>query len=92
MVDAVRATNGRHRMKTKITLKALEKRIGRRLSKDNQSLHKTRVRRKTIESLGPYYIVNDISNSVAAHGINADRLVEIGKEIDALAAWEEVEI
>jgi len=79
-------------MKTKITLKALEKRIGRRLSKDNQSLHKTRVRRKTIESLGPYYIVNDISNSVAAHGINADRLVEIGKEIDALAAWEEVEI
>jgi len=79
-------------MKTKITLKALEKRIGRRLSKNNQSLHKAKVRRKTIESLGPYYIVNDISNSVAAHGINAERLVEIGKEIDALAAWEEVEI
>ena len=79
-------------MKTKITLKALEKRISRRLSKDNQSLHKTRIRQRTIESLGPYYIVNDNTNSIAAHGIYPARLVEIGKEMDALAAWEEVEI
>ncbi|WP_372677617.1 hypothetical protein [Desulfosarcina sp.] len=78
-------------MKTKITLKALEKRIDRRLSKDNQSLHKTRVRRRTIESLGPYYIVDDKTNSIAVQGINPDRLVEIGKEMDALATWEEVE-
>ena len=79
-------------MKTKITLKSLEKRIGRRLAKGNQSLHKTRVRSRTIESLGPYYIVNDITNSIAAQMINPDRLVEIGKEMDLLANWEEVEI
>lgn len=79
-------------MKTKITLKALEKRIHRRLSKDNQSLHRTRIRKSTIESLGPYYIVNDITNAIAAQGIYPARLVEIGKEMNALATWEEVEI
>lgn len=79
-------------MKTKITLKTLEKRIRRRLSKDNQSLHKTRIRKRTIESLGPYYIVNDITNSITAHGIHPARLVEIGKEMNTLAAWEEVEL
>ena len=79
-------------MKTKITLQALEKRIRRRLSKNNQSLCKTRVRKRTIESLGPYYIVNDITNTIAAQGIYPDRLVEIGKEMNALAAWEEVDI
>ena len=78
-------------MKTKITLRVLEQRIGRQLSKDNQSLHITRIRRRTIESLGPYYIVNDITNSIAAQMINPDRLVEIGKEMDVLANWEEVE-
>lgn len=78
-------------MKTKITLQALEKRIGRRLSKDNQSLHKTRIRKRTLESLGPYYIVNDNTNAIAAHGILPARLVEMAKEMDALAAWEEVE-
>jgi hypothetical protein len=79
-------------MKTQITLRALEQRIGTRLAKGNQSLHKTRIRRRTIESLGPYYIVNDITNSIAAQMINPDRLVEIGKEMDVLANWEEVEI
>ena len=79
-------------MKTQITLRALEQRISRRLAKVNQSLHTTRIRRRTIESLGPYYIVNDISNSIAAHMINPDRLVEIGKEMDVLANWEEVVI
>lgn len=79
-------------MKTKITLRTLEQRIGSRLSKANKSLHKTKIRRRTVESLGPYYIVNDISNSIAAQRINPDRLVEIGKEMDVLANWEEVEI
>jgi len=79
-------------MKTRITLIALEQRIGTRLAKGNQSLHKTKTHRRTIESLGPYYIVNDISNSIAAQMINPDRLVEIGKEMDVLANWEEVEI
>jgi hypothetical protein len=79
-------------MKNKIELEALEKRIGRRLSKGNQSLHKTRIRRRTIESLGPYYIVNDDTNSIAAHGISPDGLVKIGKEMNALAAWEEVKL
>jgi len=79
-------------MKTKITMKALEQRIGRRLSKDNRSLHKTRIGRRTIESLGPYYIVNDNTSAITAQGISPDRLVEIGKGMDALAAWEEVEI
>jgi len=79
-------------MKNKVTLKALEKRIGRRLSRGNQSLHKTRVRRRTIESLGPYYIVNDDTNSISTQGIDPDRLVEIGKEMGALATWEEVDI
>ena len=79
-------------MKTQITLKSLEQRIGTRLAQKNQSLHKTKVHRGTIESLGPYYIVNDISNSIAVKMINYDRLVEIGKEIDVLANWEEVEI
>ena len=78
-------------MKTQITLKALEQRIGARLAKGNQSLHKTRIRKRTIESLGPYYIVNDISNSIAAQMINPERLVEIGKEMDVLASWEKVE-
>ena len=91
-VVVISATKGRQQMKTKITLKALEQRIGRQLSKDNQSLHMTRIRGRTIESLGPYYIVNDNTNSIAAHGIYPDRLVEIGKEMDALAAWEMVEI
>lgn len=77
-------------MKNKITLKVLEKRIGRQLSKDNRSLHKTKIRERTIESLGPYYIVNENSNSIAAQGIHPDRLVEIGKEMNALAVWEEV--
>jgi len=79
-------------MKTQITLSALEQRIGTRLVKGNQSLHKTKIHRRTIKSLGPYYIVNDISNSIAAQMINPDRLVEIGKEMDVLANWEEVEI
>ena len=79
-------------MKNKITLKALEQRIGRRLVKENKSLHKTRVRRSTIESLGPYYIVNDITNAIAARMISPDRLVEIGKEMNLLANWEKVEI
>ena len=79
-------------MKTQITLRALEQRIDRRLAEVNQSLHKTRIRRRTIESLGPYYIVNDISNSIAVQKINPDRLVEIGKEMDVLANWEEVEL
>ena len=79
-------------MKTRITLIALEQRIGTRLAKGNQSLHKTKTHRRTIESLGPYYIVNDISNSIAAQMINPDRLVEIGKEMDLLANWEEVVI
>ena len=78
-------------MKTQITLNALEQRIGTQLAKGNQSLHKTRIRRRTIESIGPYYIVNDITNSIAAQMINPDRLVEIGKEMDVLANWEEVE-
>ena len=78
-------------MKTRITLSALEQRIGTRLAKGNQSLHKTEIRRGTIESLGPYYIVNDITNSIAAQMINTDRLVEIGKKLDVLANWEEVE-
>ena len=78
-------------MKTQITLSALEQRIGTRLAKGNQSLHKTKIHRRTIESLGPYYIVNDISNSIAAQMINPERLVEIGKEMDVLANWEEVE-
>jgi len=79
-------------MKTRITLIALEQRIGTRLAKGNQSLHKTKTHRRTIESLGPYYIVNDISNSIAAQMINPDRLVEIGKEMNVLANWEEVVI
>jgi hypothetical protein len=79
-------------MKNKVTLSALEKRIGSRLGKENKSLHKTRIRRNTIESLGPYYIVNDTTNAIAAHMISPDRLVEIGKEMDLLANWEEVEI
>ena len=79
-------------MKTQITLSALEQRIGTRLAKGNQSLHKTKIQRRTIESLGPYYIVNDISNSIAAQMIDPDRLVEIGKEMDVLANWEEVKI
>jgi hypothetical protein len=79
-------------MKTKITLKALEQRIDSRLEKENQSLHKTRVRRRTKESLGPYYIVNDITNSITAQMIHSDRLVEMGKEMKVLANWEEVEI
>ena len=76
----------------KITLKALEQRISRQLSKNNQSLHITRIRRRTIESLGPYYIVNDNTNSIAAHGIYPDQLVKIGKEMGVLSAWEMVEI
>ncbi len=79
-------------MKTQITLSALEQRIRRRLAKGNQSLHKTSIRRRTIESLGPYYIVNDITNSIAAQTIDPDRLVQIGKEMGLLANWEEVEI
>ena len=79
-------------MKNKIELKALENRIDRRLSKGNQSLHKSRIRRRTIESLGPYYIVNDDTNSIVARGISFDGLVEIGKEMNALAAWEEVKL
>jgi hypothetical protein len=79
-------------MKTPITLRTLEKRIGRRLAKENQSLHKTRIRKRTKESLGPYYIVNDSSNSIAVQMINRDRLVEIGKEMHVLANWEEVKI
>ena len=78
-------------MKTQITLRALEQRIGARLAKGNQSLHKTRIRKRTIESLGPYYITNDITNSIAAQMINPDRLVEIAKEMDVMANWEEVE-
>ena len=77
-------------MKNKIELKALENRIGKRISKGNQSLHKTKIRKRTIESLGPYYIVNDYTSSIAARGISFDGLVEIGKEMNALAAWEEV--
>ncbi len=92
MIGIITATKGGRPLKTKISLKALEKRIHRRLSKDNQSLHKTRIRKRTIESLGPYYIVNDITNSITAQGIHPDRLVEIGKEMNTLAAWEEVEI
>ena len=79
-------------MKTQITLSALEQRIGTRLAKGNQSLHKTKIHRRTIESLGPYYIVNENTNSIAAHGIDPDQLVEIGKEMGALSAWEKVEI
>lgn len=79
-------------MKTKITLRVLEQRIGRQLSKDNQSLHTTRIRRRTIESLGPYYIVNENTNSISAHGIYPDQLVEIGKEMGVLSAWEMVVI
>lgn len=79
-------------MKRKITLRELEQRIGRQLSKDNQSLHLARIRRQTIISLGPYYIVNDNTHSIAAQGIYPDQLVEIGKEMGALAAWEKVEI
>ena len=79
-------------MKTKITLKVLEQRIGKQLSKNNQSLHLTRIRGRTKESLGPYYIVNDNTNSIDTHGIYPDRLVEIGKEMDLLANWEEVVI
>jgi hypothetical protein len=86
------STKGRQQMKTKITLRALEQRIGRQLSKDNQSLHVTRIRRRTIESLGPYYIVNENTNSIAAQGIDPDQLVEIGKEMGALSSWEKVEI
>ena len=80
------------RVRNKITLKVLEKRIGRRLSKDNWSLHKTRIRRRTIESLGPYYIVNDDTGAITAQGISSEQLVEIGKDMEALATWEEVEI
>lgn len=90
--DGKISIKGRQQMKRQITLKALELRIGTRLAKENQSLHKTKIHRGTIESLGPYYIVNDISNTIAAQMINSDRLVEIGKEIDVLANWEEVEI
>ena len=79
-------------MKTKITLKVLEKRIRRRLMKDHRSLHKTRIRKRTIESLGPYYIVDDDTSVITDQGISPDRLVEIGKDMDALASWEEVEI
>jgi len=79
-------------MKTKIKLKTLERRIGRQLAKGNQSLHKTRIRKKTLESMGPYYIVNDITNSITAQRINSDQLAEIGKEMGVLANWEEVEI
>ena len=79
-------------MKTQISIGALEQRIGARLAKGNQSLHKTKIRRRTIESLGPYYIVDDISNSIAAQMINPDGLVEIGKEMNVLANWEEVKI
>jgi hypothetical protein len=79
-------------MKNKITMKTLEERIGRQLSKDNRSLHKTRIRKHTIESLGPYYIVNDDTSAITAQGISAERLVKIGKDMDALAAWEEVEL
>jgi len=78
-------------MKTKITLKVLEQRISKKLSKGNFSLHKASVRGNTIESLGPYYIVNDNTNSIVSQGIYPDRLVEIGKEMAALAAWERVE-
>lgn len=90
--DAYISIKGMQKMKTKVTLRSLEQRIGRRLAKGNQSLHKTRIRRRTIESLGPYYIVNDITNSITAQMINPDRLVEIGKEMDLLANWEEVEV
>lgn len=79
-------------MKTKITLKSLEQRVSNGLVKVNESLHKTRIRKRTIESLGPYYIVNDITNSITDKMINPYRLVEIGKEMNVLANWEEVKI
>ena len=78
-------------MKTKITLKVMEKRIAKQLSKDNQSLHTSKVRKRTIESLGPYYIVNDITNSITARGINPDQLVKMGEEMGVLSDWEMVE-
>jgi hypothetical protein len=90
--DAKNSTKERRQMKTQITLKSLEQRIRRRLAKGNQSLQKTRIRKRTIESLGPYYIVNDITNSIAVQRIDPDRLVEIGKEMGVLANWEEVKI
>ena len=42
--------------------------------------------------MGPYYIVNDITNSIAVQMIDPVRLVEIGKEMGVLANWEEVKL
>ena len=75
-------------MKKKITIRALEQRVGRCLRKRNESLHKSR---NPFDQIGPYYVVDSRINGIVNPKIDKDGLVEMGKDFGVLKPWEEVE-
>ena len=77
-------------MKRKITLRALEQRINRKLAKENRRLCKARENTSDYNELGPYYTVNSYTNTVDGFRIHLDGLVEMAKELGAMGEWEEV--
>jgi hypothetical protein len=70
--------------KAPVSVRAVIGRINRKLAKEKQTLHKAR----DGSQIGPYFIVQDRTSSVIAHGIND--IEQLARDKGALRAWEEL--
>jgi hypothetical protein len=73
--------------KVRVSSRALQQRIDRKLASDDLRLKKSRTARERLD-LGEYWLLNTRFNVVSEKDVD---LTALAKEYGALAAWEQLE-
>jgi hypothetical protein len=73
--------------KVRVSSRALQQRIDRKLASDDLRLKKSRTARERLD-LGEYWLLNTRYNVVSEKDVD---LTALAKEYGALAAWEQLE-
>ena len=73
--------------KVRVSSRALQQRIDRKLTSEDLRLKKSRTARERLD-LGEYWLLNTRYNVVSGKDVD---LTALAKEYDALAAWEQLE-
>ena len=76
-------------MQKKVSERAMQARINRKLAQEGQKLMKTQPHSRDRGELGRWYIVDENTNTIAAHGI--DTLEALASELGTLKAGETLE-
>jgi len=76
-------------MQKQVSERAMQARINRKLAQEGQKLMKTQPHSRDRGELGRWYIVDEKTNTIAAHGIDA--LDGLASELGTLKAGETLE-